>query len=179
MMLSESQVMGYRATEEPRFLVDVNVGRLAKWLRVLGYDTLFPAHEEDNELIRIGLRDSRIILTRDSGFMQRWVVTTGRLKVLLIRDDDLRSQFRQVVQYFNLSNRNGFSRCIRCNELLIDFSRELAKEQVPPYVYRTQQEFMRYPICQRVYWRGTHWANMDKELTQLQACPERSRRACS
>ncbi len=169
---------------EPRFVVDVNVGRLAKWLRVLGYDTLFQSDMEDNELVRIALRESRIILTRDSGFTERRVVTTGLLKVVLIQHDDLKSQLRQVIGSLNLDSQREFSRCIRCNELLVSISRESAKGQVPPYVYETQTEFMECSLCSRIYWRGTHWANMYRELTQLQpapsqaegACPEHSRR---
>ena len=152
---------------EPRFIVDVNVGRLAKWLRVLGYDTLFPTDEGDNELVRMGLREERIIGTKDSGIAERRVVTTGQLKVVLIQHDDIQSQVRQVINALNLNNRGQFTRCIRCNELLVDLSRESAKQEVPTYVFQTQEEFMRCPSCRRIYWRGTHWANMDMDLALL------------
>ena len=153
--------------EKPSFIVDVNVGRLAKWLRVMGYDTLFPSENEDNELVRVALLENRIIVTKDSGLVERRVVTTGRLKVVLIQHDDLKSQLRQVICSLNLDDRRGFSRCIRCNEPLVSISKELAKDGVPPYVYETQEEFMKCPLCLRMYWRGTHWANMHKELVQL------------
>lgn len=152
---------------EPRFIVDVNVGRLAKWLRVLGYDTLFPTDEGDNELVRMGLREERIIVTKDSGIAERRVVTTGQLKVVLIQHDDIQSQVRQVINALNLNNRGQFTRCIRCNELLVDLSRESAKQEVPTYVFQTQEEFMRCPSCQKIYWRGTHWASMDMDLALL------------
>ena len=61
----------------------------------------------------------------------------------------------------------GFPRCIRCNEPLVSITKELAKDGVPPYVYETQEEFMKCPLCLRMYWRGTHWANMHEELAQL------------
>jgi len=147
--------------------VDVNVGRLAKWLRVMGYDALFPCDVEDNELVRIALRDNRIILTRDSGFTQRRLVTTGRLKAVLIQHDDFKSQLRQVIDSLDLDNHREFSRCIRCNESLEDIPKESAKGQVPPYVLETQDVFMACPVCSRIYWRGTHWANMHRELTRL------------
>ena len=153
--------------KEPRFLVDVNVGRLAKWLRVMGYDTLFPCHAEDNELVRIALREDRIIVTKDSGLAERRVVTTGRLKLLLIQYDDLKSQLRHVTRSLNLDSGEKFCRCIRCNEPLVNLSRESVKERVPPYVYETQEEFMECPRCSRIYWRGTHWANMNRDLAQL------------
>ena len=153
--------------EEPRFVVDLNVGRLAKWLRVMGYDTLFPVAAEDNELVRIALREERIIVTRDTGLTERHVVTTGRLKVELVQRDDLESQLRQVIRSLNLDSQREFSRCIRCNEPLVNVSREAAKGLVPPYVYETQKEFRECTICRRVYWRGSHWANMRSELEHL------------
>ena len=153
--------------DEPRFIVEVNVGRLARWLRALGYDTLFPPHMEDNDLIRVALREGRIIVTRDSGFAVRHVVTTGTLGVVVVRSDDFKSQLGHLVRTLGLSGRGEFSRCIRCNDLLEVLPRELAEHRVPPYVFTTQTEFMDCPACQRVYWRGTHWENMRRELLQL------------
>ena len=148
--------------------MDVNVGRLAKWLRIMGYDTLFPLHAEDNELVRIALQGGRIIVTRDAGLAVRHVVTTGRLKVVLIVADDLKSQLLQVIGTLQLNGARQFSRCIRCNEPLERIPREVATGRVPPYVFETQTEFMICPTCQKVYWRGTHWANMQMELAELE-----------
>ena len=132
-----------------------------------GTNTLFPCHAEDNELVRIALREDRIIVTKDSGLAERRVVTTGRLKLLLIQYDDLKSQLRQVTRSLNLDSGEEFCRCIRCNEPLVNLSRESVKERVPPYVYETQEEFMECPRCSRIYWRGTHWANVNRDLAQL------------
>ncbi|MFQ5860158.1 MAG: Mut7-C RNAse domain-containing protein [Dehalococcoidia bacterium] len=151
----------------PRFIVDLNVGRLAKWLRAMGYDTLFLPGIEDGELIRLALRDGRIILTRDSLLLQRRVITSGMLRALLIRDDALMDQLRQVVRELGLDRSRDFSRCLRCNELLVSAQREAVQDRVPPYVFQTQREFMVCPACQRIYWRGTHWANMCTELAQV------------
>ncbi len=100
---------------EPRFVVDVNVGRLAKWLRVMGYDTRFPRGETDNELVRIALKEGRVLVTRDSGLTLRRAARLGQMRVLYIVNDDLRSQLRQLVRDLNLNPANGFSRCVRCN----------------------------------------------------------------
>lgn len=154
--------------DEPRFIVDVNVGRLATWLRALGYDTLFPPHMEDNDLIRVALREGRILVTKDGGFAERHVVTTGKLKVVVVRNDDFKSQLGHVVRTLGLDGREEFSRCMRCNELLAVLPRELAKQRVPAYVYETHSEFMECRECNRVYWRGTHWGNMRRELERLQ-----------
>ena len=155
------------AMDEPRFVIDVNVGRLAKWLRVMGYDTLFPRDVEDNELLGIGLREGRIIVTRDTGLIVRRLVTTGQLKVVLIQCDDLKGQLRQLIRSLNLDSQRWFSRCIRCNEPLSGLPKHSVKGQVPPYVYESHEEFMGCRLCGRMYWRGTHWANMDSELAQL------------
>ena len=156
---------------EPRFVVDVNVGRLAKWLRVMGYDALFPPETEDNELVRIALREGRMIVTRDIGLSERRLVTTGRLWVLLVHHDDLKSQLREVVRSLDLTSRKGFSRCIRCNEPLVGLSRESVKDRVPAYVHETQDDFMECSLCRRVFWRGTHWVNMQAELAELRDGP--------
>ena len=154
---------------EPRFLVDINVGRLAKWLRIMGYDAILPRDYDDGELVRIALREGRIILTKDRGIAQRRVVTTGQLTAVLIQHDDLKNQARQVIETLPLEGPERFSRCIRCNQLLEEMPRELVGDQVPPYVLATQQEFMACPSCGRIYWRGTHWANINRELEQLEA----------
>ena len=160
-------MVGQRKIEEPRFVVDVNVGRLAKWLRVLGYDTLFPSDAEEDELLRIALREGRISVTRDSGLAERHVATTGRLKVVLIQRDDLKSQLRQVIRSLDLDGSRQFSRCIRCNEPLDSLAREAVRELVPPYVFKTQQEYAGCPRCHRIFWRGTHWANMLEDLAEV------------
>jgi uncharacterized protein with PIN domain len=154
---------------EPRFIVDVNVGRLATWLRIMGYDAVFQDPIEDNDLVRVALREGRVIVTRDGGLAERRLAATGRIKVVLVRDDEIRRQIDQVRGELNLDGRNGFSRCVRCNEPLGPRSRQSVEGLVPPYVYRTQDAFMECPVCGRVYWRGTHWDNMRKELGLLRS----------
>ena len=153
----------------PRFVVDRNVGRLATWLRAMGYDTLFPADADDNQLVRIALRESRVIVTRDGGLARRRLATTGQISVVLVEHDDLRSQLRQVVYILGLGlpGEGRFSRCVRCNEPLGRREKESVLGLVPPYVYRTQQEFMGCSRCGRVYWKGTHWANMRGEMARI------------
>src|SRR5918996_2214260 len=117
----------------PRFIVDVNVGRLAKWLRVMGYDTLFPQENSDNELVRIALRENRVLVTRDSGIAQRRAARLGQMKVVQIKDDNLRSQLQQLVRDLGLNLDNGFSRCVLCNHLLDPADREDVAQRLPPY----------------------------------------------
>ena len=87
---------------EPRFVVDINVGNLAKWLRAMGYDTLFPREGDDNDLVRIALREGRILVTRDAGFGRRRAVRLGQMRAVEIAGDDLASQLRQLVRELGL-----------------------------------------------------------------------------
>jgi uncharacterized protein with PIN domain len=142
------------------FIADVMVGKLARWLRVLGVDVLYSNRFEDDELIRIAEAEDRVILTRDRGLAGR------RLKAhcLLIESDDYREQVRQVINTFALKNFNTLSRCIECNGLLRNVNKEEVFEKVPPFVYLTNERFAVCPSCSRVYWPGTHAADMLKRL---------------
>jgi hypothetical protein len=156
---------------DPKFIVDLNVGRLAKWLRIMGYDALFVPGIEDGELVRLAQEEGRIVLTRDRLIMRRRVVATGKLGALLIDSDDLDGQLRQVVETYQLNAQRGFSRCIECNVSLADVARECVEGRVPPFVFQAQEEFMECPSCQRLYWRGTHWHNMLEELARMREGP--------
>ena len=152
---------------DSRFVVDLNVGRLAKWLRVMGYDTLFPREGGDNQLVRIALREGRILVTRDAGIACRRAVRLGQMQVVHILDHDLRGQLRQLVRERRLSLTGGFSRCVRCNDPLHPLPKGEVAERVPPYVLESQSTFMECPRCLRIYWPGTHWANMKSELCRV------------
>ena len=154
-------------TTGSRFIVDVNVGRLAKWLRVMGYDTLFPLEGGDNQLVRIALQEGRILVTRDAGIALRRAVRLGQMQVVHILDHDLRSQLRQLVRKLQLDLNQEFSRCVRCNEPLNPLPKDKVAERVPPYVLASQSTFVECPQCLRLYWRGTHWANMMSELCRV------------
>lgn len=148
-----------------RFIVDSNVGRLATWLRIAGFDTLFAKDIDDNRLVRIALDESRVLLTRDRQILKRRLVTSGRLKVILIEDDEVKSQLRQVLTALNLASElRPFSLCVECNEPLVPREKGEVEELVPPYVFQTQTQYMQCPGCLRVYWRGTHWERMSREL---------------
>jgi len=105
-----------------RFIVDTNVGKLARWLRMLGYDTQFINDVDDNELIAIGLNDKRVLLTRDTQIMLRRVVTSGMLKAVLIEDDNPKDQIRQVARMIKIDKERKFTRCLECNKLLVPLS---------------------------------------------------------
>lgn len=151
-----------------KFIVDHNVGKLARWLRMMGYDTVFFDSREDVHLVAIALAEGRLILTRDTQIMQRGIITSGRLKAILINSDEPEAQIRQVIDTLNLDCRfRPFAICLECNQPLEERSREKVRDRVPPYVFQTQSQYMECPACHRVYWRGTHWAAMARTLDKF------------
>ena len=151
-----------------KFIVDTNVGKLARWLRMMGYDTLFFDGSDDSQLVATALSEDRVVLTRDTQIMKRRVVTTGRLRAVLIESDEPEGQMRQVIEALKLDCQTGlFTLCLECNQPLVERSPQQVKEFVPPYVFQTQANYRQCPDCHRVYWRGTHWEAMNKKLARL------------
>jgi uncharacterized protein with PIN domain len=152
----------------PEFVADENVGKLARSLRLLGYDTVFFRGETDSQIIGIALNENRIILTRDTHIMKRRLVTAGKIKAILICSDNIEEQIKQVVLELDLSAlKKPFTLCLECNRLLVARTKEEVKERVPPYVFKTQHEFVECLECHRIYWKGTHWEAMSRMLEKL------------
>jgi len=148
-----------------KFIVDNNVGKLAKWLRIMGYDALFFNGSSDSRMVAIALAEERVILTRDTQIMKRRVVTSGRLKAIFIQGDEPERQMHQVIDSLHLDRRfKPFTICLECNQPLMEKSKQEVKDLVPPYVFQTQNQYMECPSCHRIYWRGTHWQRMTEKL---------------
>lgn len=147
----------------PRFVADVMLGRLTRWLRALGYDSLYDSAYEDAPLAELARRENRILLTRDVELTRR-----KNLHTLLIHDDKVQSQLRQVITAFELNDAHAFTRCIECNAELVAIARDSVATRVPSYVLETQTNFRDCPQCGKVYWRGTHWARMRRVLSEAQ-----------
>ena len=151
-----------------KFIVDNNVGKLAKWLRIMGYDALFFDAEDDANMIATALAEERVILTRDTRIMKRRVVTSGQLKAILIESDEPTKQMHQIIDALNLDCQySTFTICLECNQPLLEKSKQQVKDLVPPYVFQTQSQFMECPACHRIYWRGTHWQAMTRKLEKF------------
>jgi len=151
-----------------KFIVDSNVGRLARWLRIAGFDTVFINDIDDNRLVRQALAEGRVLLTKDTQILKRRVATTRRLKVILIESEKVKEQLRQVVKELKLADEiKPFTLCLECNQPLVPKERDEVKDLVPPYVFKTQTQYMECPACHRVYWRGTHWQRMSRELEKI------------
>ena len=158
-------------TSALKFIVDNNVGKLVKWLRMMGYDTLSFNGSDDSRMVATALDEGRVIITRDTQIMKRRVVTSGRLKAILIKSDKPRQQIRQVVESLKLDCQfRPFTVCLECNQPLEERSKQQVQELVPPYVFQTQNQYMECPACHRIYWRGTHWQAMNRKLEELVKC---------
>lgn len=149
--------------EELRFMVDVMLGRLARWLRVIGYDAAYREGIDDGDLVRLAIDESRILLTRDRTLPTEWWIDN----YLLIDSTRPMVQLRQVVNHYDLPwHERLFSRCTVCNEPLNPLSYEQASERVPVKVLEHASRFAGCPGCKRVYWEGSHVDRMRKRLDE-------------
>ena len=148
------------------FIVDQNVGKMAKWLRMVGFDAQLFAGADDGAIIAAALAGNRILLTRNRRIMKRRVIVGGRIKAILIESDHFKAQVQQVISTLRLdkSSFRPFTTCLECNRLLEERVKEAIKDRVPPYVYQTQEHFAECPACRRLYWQGTHWQAMSREI---------------
>lgn len=147
-----------------KFITDRTLGKLAKWLRILGYDTLYYRGAIDRSMLEKGRREGRIVLTRRRDMAERQF--TGRMKIVMA--DGVTAQLREVIDELQLAPAHNdlFSRCLTCNTCLQPVDRQLVKGSVPPYVLQTQTDFRICSLCRRIYWSGTHRDNMLRFLTE-------------
>ena len=144
------------------------MGKLARWLRLMGYDARFFDGDDDSELVALAKAEGRVILSRDTLIMQRRLITSGKIRAVLIDSDRPERQVRQVVATLGLdSHFKPFSICLECNQPLVERAKDELKELVPPYVFKTQNYFRQCPNCERLYWRGTHWQAMTRRLEEF------------
>jgi uncharacterized protein with PIN domain len=151
-----------------KFIIDQNAGKLVKWLRMLGFDTVFFTGNDDAELVSVALSENRILVTRDNGIMKRRLITSGEVKAVLLTSEIAEAQVRQVLRIPDIGNCFApFTRCLECNGLLEEGIKEKIKDRIPPYVYKTQDKYMECPSCRRIYWKGTHWQAMMGKLNNF------------
>ena len=147
-----------------RFLADTMLGRLAKWLRMLGYDTFYDGHIPTEKLISMSSAEERIFLTRNT----RVVDKVKPQSFLLVKSEDYREQVREVVNHFHLDiSVHRFTRCTLCNVEILPVDKEQVKNLVPEKPYEVFTEFFQCPQCKRVYWSGTHTENTVERLRKI------------
>jgi hypothetical protein len=142
---------------EPRFILDGHLGRLAAYLRMLGFDTLYQNHIQDSDLAEIAIRDNRILLTRDRRLLMRKSIGNG----YCLRSLEPREQLTEVVNRFDLAGRvTPFKRCLRCNEILHNVDKKDILDRLLPLTKKYYEEFAFCPTCNQIYWKGSHFERM-------------------
>ncbi|MFW5997065.1 MAG: Mut7-C RNAse domain-containing protein [Lentisphaeria bacterium] len=143
---------------DPRFIADVHLGKLARHLRLLGFDCLYYPDCDDCQLAEKAVAEQRILLTRDVGLLKRAIVTHG----IFLHSDKPAEQLRDIIRRLQLQTLIApFSRCVRCNGRLQKVNKENIRSLVPPRTYRHIHEFVQCINCGKVYWKGTHWNRLN------------------
>lgn len=153
-----------RPLRDPRFVLDVHLGRLAGYLRLLGFDCLYRNDYGDEELLATSLSEHRILLSRDTGLLKRATLTHGAF----LHATDPRRQLREVLDRFQLEARTApFSRCARCNDSVVRLPAECIAMSVPAHIARQQWDFSHCVECDQVYWPGSHLARLRQRLAEV------------
>lgn len=149
---------------DPRFVVDVNLGRLARLLRVLGFDVWWSSDADDAALADISLSQQRILLTRDRGLLKRRAITHG----LFVHSEHPEEQTLEVIRRLDLRERLApLTRCLQCNGPLATVSKDQVADQLEPLTRRYYDEFSRCTDCGKIYWAGTHYARLIRLVQRL------------
>jgi len=155
-----------RPLRQTRFVLDVHLGKLARYLRLLGFDTRYRNDYDDAAIIGLARGESRIILTRDRGLLKHGAVTHG----YWVRATAPRVQLAEIVRVFDLGgSARPFTRCIRCNGELQRVAKSTVAARLPPRVRAHFEEFVQCRECAAVYWPGTHYDRMRKMVDQLRS----------
>lgn len=153
--------LGPEPLRHVRFVLDTHLGRLAAYLRLAGFDTLYRNDFPDEELAVVASLERRILLTRDQGLLKRRAVSHG----YWLRETKPQRQFVEILRRFDLMRLvHPFARCLRCNEPLDKVSSEAVLDRVPPRIKERGQEFCVCRRCDRVYWKGSHYDRMVRFL---------------
>jgi uncharacterized protein with PIN domain len=156
---------------EIKFIADHMLGKLTRWLRILGYDTVYPPPETDREMIEAAESSNRILLTRD-----KTVAETKKAKAVYIKSDMMEEQLAQLVTELSLNidselkeNKDGslVNRCALCNGVLKSISKEEAHKSVPEGVKEHFSKFWKCSGCEKIYWEGTHWDQIKEKVNKI------------
>lgn len=152
----------------PRFVADRMLGRLARWLRILGHDVAYGPHLGGRTLLTCARREGRMLLTRDTRLCRDPELPPH----VFLHSDHFREQLREVAAAVPLGHAGFLGRCLDCNRPLDAVQRSEVADRVPAFVWETQERFLRCPGCNRLYWSATHRTRMLDELAALGLTPE-------
>jgi uncharacterized protein with PIN domain len=149
---------------DPKFILDVHLGRLARYMRLCGLDTLYGKYIDDPEIVAVSGKEHRIILTRDRNLLKNKKVTHG----YWIRSPMPEEQLKEVLQRFDLKNNlRPFIRCLECNGILIQVSREEVLQRLQTKTREYYTEFRKCPVCGNIYWEGSHFEKMKNFFNRI------------
>lgn len=159
---NDENVLLQAALKEVKFVLDVHLGKLAKFLRLLGYDTLYRNDYDDPELAEISANENRILLTKDRGLLKRKIVQHG----YCVRSQDSQKQLLEVVERYNLKKDllNKKARCLSCNNNLKQVKKEEVADRLEPLVLQYHNDFTYCEKCDQVFWKGSHYERMKRTL---------------
>ena len=142
------------------------LGTLAKWLRIFGFDTHYADKDmKDLELIEIAKKENRVLITRDKELL--FNAKRENLQVIKIDSTGLEEQIEKILSIFKPDSKKYLSRCLICNSLLEEFSKEKAKNKIPEKVFESNDKFLFCKKCEKIYWKGTHCENMLSKIKQI------------
>jgi len=149
---------------EPRFLLDNHLGRLAAYLRMLGFDSLYQNDYQDDQMAAILVHETRILLSRDRRLLMRKAIRYG----YCLRSLEPEEQLEEVVRRFDLAGRiTPFRRCLRCNGILEPVGKKIVLARLQPLTKKYYQEFVICHACDHVYWKGSHYGRMEAMISRL------------
>ncbi len=148
---------------KPKFLLTENLNRLAKWLRMLGYDAAIYKSISFHNMIRLAKKERRIILTRSA----KQAKSNLKFSRILIKADKHLEQIKELKEIITFNEQYTFSRCLLCNKRLYGISREKVKDLVPEFIYEDHTDFKVCRKCGNIYWKGTHYKSMLAELKKI------------
>ncbi len=143
---------------KPRFIADAHLGGLARFLRMLGFDTLYRDTLADREIAELAASEQRIVLTRDRDLLMHRAIIHG----YFVRDERPRAQLCDVIRRFDLALRAPLSRCLRCNCRLTPIGKDAVRDRLPARTALYYDEFWTCTGCARIYWKGSHWQRMSR-----------------
>lgn len=149
-----------------KLLCDHMLGSLAKWLRIFGFDTVYPdATTNDDSVMQIAKEEKRLLISRDKELLQR--AKKAQIPFLEIQTTNLTEQLTQVLTTIPLDEKSILTRCILCNTPLLSVEKKDIKKHIPEKVFKTRDEFWLCPVCHKYYWMGTHYENMMGKIKKL------------
>ena len=155
---------------DPKFILDVHLGKLARYLRLLGFDSLYLNTYTDDEIINVAAKESRIILTRDRGLLKNKIVTHG----YWLRSTNFKEQIKETLSRFDLKDKiKPFTRCLECNGEIAEIEKSKVEKKLPPKAKQYYHVFFICKDCKNIYWKGSHYEKMQAFIEELKVDKKR------